>query len=43
MDWTEEDQTQGKVISVPPEVYNEGCVRDVEDGLAVSVLIRFSQ
>ncbi|XP_024130292.1 acetyl-CoA carboxylase isoform X2 [Oryzias melastigma] len=34
VDWTEEDQTQGKVISVPPEVYNKGCVRDVEDGLA---------
>ena len=35
VDWTEEDQLQGEVISVPPEVYAHGCVRDVDDGLAV--------
>uniref|UniRef100_A0A8C5AZK7 acetyl-CoA carboxylase n=1 Tax=Gadus morhua TaxID=8049 RepID=A0A8C5AZK7_GADMO len=34
VDWTEEDQLQGEVISVPPEVYAHGCVRDVDDGLA---------
>ncbi|XP_038560546.1 acetyl-CoA carboxylase isoform X4 [Micropterus salmoides] len=34
MDWAEEDQTLGKVISVPPEVYAKGCVQDVDDGLA---------
>lgn len=38
--WTEEDQLQGHIISVPPEVYTEGCVRDVDDGLAVSVIIK---
>eukprot|EP00063_Salmo_salar_P052735 XP_014027570.1 PREDICTED: acetyl-CoA carboxylase-like isoform X2 [Salmo salar] len=34
VDWTEEDQRLGHVISVPPEVYVHGCVRDVDDGLA---------
>ncbi|CAB1319436.1 unnamed protein product [Coregonus sp. 'balchen'] len=34
VDWTEEDQRLGHVISVPPEVYVLGCVRDVDDGLA---------
>ncbi|XP_060894088.1 acetyl-CoA carboxylase isoform X2 [Labrus mixtus] len=34
VDWAEEDQKQGNVISVPPEVYIRGCVQDVDDGLA---------
>nr|XP_046243287.1 acetyl-CoA carboxylase isoform X2 [Scatophagus argus] len=34
VDWAEEDQKLGNVISVPPEVYTKGCVQDVEDGLA---------
>ncbi|XP_078141493.1 acetyl-CoA carboxylase 2 isoform X1 [Centroberyx gerrardi] len=34
VDWGEEDQRLGNVISVPPEVYIHGCVRDVDDGLA---------
>ncbi|CAL8348024.1 unnamed protein product [Lota lota] len=34
VDWTEEDQLQGEVISVPPEVYAHGCVCDVDAGLA---------
>uniref|UniRef100_A0A672JIW7 acetyl-CoA carboxylase n=1 Tax=Salarias fasciatus TaxID=181472 RepID=A0A672JIW7_SALFA len=33
VDWSEEDQRLGNVISVPPEVYRKGCVRDVDDGL----------
>ena len=37
VDWAEEDQSQGDVISVPPEVYKHGCVRDVDHGLEVSV------
>lgn len=37
VDWAEEDQKQGRVISVPPEVYTKGCVQDVDDGLAVSI------
>lgn len=40
MNWGEEDQRLGNVISVPPEVYARGCVRDVDDGLAVSVVIQ---
>lgn len=35
VDWAEEDQTQGNIISVPPEVYSKGCVQDVDEGLAV--------
>uniref|UniRef100_A0A8C4NMB0 acetyl-CoA carboxylase n=1 Tax=Dicentrarchus labrax TaxID=13489 RepID=A0A8C4NMB0_DICLA len=34
VDWAEEDQRLGNVISVPPEVYTKGCVQDVDDGLA---------
>lgn len=37
MDWDEDDQNLGNVISVPPEVYTQGCVLDVDDGLAVSI------
>ncbi|KAM8865493.1 acetyl-CoA carboxylase 2 isoform 6-T6 [Synchiropus picturatus] len=33
IDWTDEDQMLGHVISVPPEIYSKGCVHDVEDGL----------
>ncbi|XP_077942833.1 acetyl-CoA carboxylase isoform X1 [Gasterosteus aculeatus] len=32
--WEEDDQFQGNMISVPPEIYTKGCVRDVDDGLA---------
>lgn len=35
MDWPVEDQRQGNIISVPPEVYSKGCVQDVDDGLTV--------
>lgn len=35
VDWAVEDQSQGKIISVPPEVYAKGCVQDVDDGLTV--------
>ncbi|XP_077417253.1 acetyl-CoA carboxylase 2 isoform X3 [Vanacampus margaritifer] len=34
VDWREADQISGNVISVPPEVYTQGCVLDVDDGLA---------
>lgn len=34
VDWEEDDNFLGNVISVPPEVYAEGCVLDVDDGLA---------
>ncbi|XP_053509729.1 acetyl-CoA carboxylase 2 isoform X6 [Ictalurus furcatus] len=32
--WGEEGQRLGHVISVPPELYAKGCVRDVDEGLA---------
>ncbi|XP_062873532.1 acetyl-CoA carboxylase 2 isoform X2 [Trichomycterus rosablanca] len=32
--WGEEEQRLGHVISVPPELYAQGCVRDVDEGLA---------
>eukprot|EP00066_Takifugu_rubripes_P024799 XP_011614065.1 PREDICTED: acetyl-CoA carboxylase 2 isoform X2 [Takifugu rubripes] len=34
VDWVEEDQTQGIMISVPSEIYSKGCVQDVDEGLA---------
>ncbi|XP_028270699.1 acetyl-CoA carboxylase isoform X2 [Parambassis ranga] len=34
VDWAEEDQRIGKIISVPLEIYKKGCVHDVDDGLA---------
>ncbi|XP_012671358.2 acetyl-CoA carboxylase isoform X2 [Clupea harengus] len=34
VEWAEEDQRLGHVISVPPEVFVRGCVRDVDEGLA---------
>ncbi|XP_056601991.1 acetyl-CoA carboxylase isoform X2 [Triplophysa dalaica] len=34
VEWAEEDQKLGHVISVPPELYVQGCVKDVDEGLA---------
>ncbi|XP_051924733.1 acetyl-CoA carboxylase isoform X2 [Hippocampus zosterae] len=34
VDWREADQSPGNVISVPPDVYTQGCVVDVDHGLA---------
>ncbi|KAL6466122.1 hypothetical protein MHYP_G00262550 [Metynnis hypsauchen] len=31
--WGEEEQRPGHVVSVPLDIYNKGCVRDVEEGL----------
>lgn len=36
MEWTEGSQHQGKCISVPEDVYEQGCVKDVEEGLQVA-------
>lgn len=35
VEWAEENQKLGHVISVPRELYVQGCVRDVDEGLAV--------
>ncbi|XP_075875663.1 acetyl-CoA carboxylase isoform X2 [Nelusetta ayraudi] len=32
--WAEDDEKQGNIISVPSEIYTQGCVQDVDDGLA---------
>lgn len=40
MDWAEEDQRLGNIISVPPEVYKKGCVQDVDEGLEVSKFLK---
>lgn len=34
VEWTEEEERHGHVISVPPELYVQGCVKDVDEGLA---------
>ncbi|XP_059407228.1 acetyl-CoA carboxylase 2-like isoform X3 [Carassius carassius] len=34
VEWAEEEQRHGCVISVPPELYVQGCVKDVDEGLA---------
>lgn len=36
VDWAEDDEKLGNIISVPTEIYTKGCVQDVDDGLAVS-------
>lgn len=33
MSWTEADQAQNKLISVPDDIYQKGCVEDVDKGL----------
>lgn len=40
VDWAEEDQRLGNIISVPPEVYKKGCVQDVDEGLEVSKFVK---
>ncbi|XP_051952491.1 acetyl-CoA carboxylase-like isoform X1 [Xyrauchen texanus] len=34
VEWAVENQTHGHIISVPPELYEQGCVKDVDEGLA---------
>uniref|UniRef100_A0A672PPX8 acetyl-CoA carboxylase n=1 Tax=Sinocyclocheilus grahami TaxID=75366 RepID=A0A672PPX8_SINGR len=34
VEWSEEEQRHGRMISVPPELYVQGCVKDVDEGLA---------
>lgn len=40
VEWAEEEERHGRVISVPPELYVQGCVKDVDEGLAVSFHFR---
>ncbi|XP_044296549.1 acetyl-CoA carboxylase 2 isoform X1 [Varanus komodoensis] len=39
--WTEEEEEQLRTITVPPETYGQGCVRDVEEGLEASEKIGY--
>lgn len=34
--WAEDNLQQGKRISVPEDVYDQGCVKDVDEGLEVN-------
>lgn len=36
VEWTEDSRQQGKCISVPEDVYERGCVKDVDEGLEVA-------
>lgn len=36
MEWAEENLQNGKQISVPEDVYGQGCVKDVDEGLEVN-------
>uniref|UniRef100_D3ZBE2 acetyl-CoA carboxylase n=1 Tax=Rattus norvegicus TaxID=10116 RepID=D3ZBE2_RAT len=41
VEWTEDSQHQGKCISVPEDVYEQGCVRDVDEGLQAAEKVGF--
>ncbi|KAA0716748.1 Acetyl-CoA carboxylase 2 [Triplophysa tibetana] len=41
VEWAEENQKLGHVISVPPELYVQGCVKDVDEGLASAEMIGY--
>ncbi|PNI64839.1 ACACB isoform 1 [Pan troglodytes] len=41
VEWTEDDLQQGKRISVPQDVYDKGCVKDVDEGLEAAERIGF--
>ncbi|XP_055002917.1 acetyl-CoA carboxylase 2 isoform X1 [Sorex araneus] len=39
--WSEEDLKQGKRIRVPEDVYDQGCVKDIDEGLEAAEKIGF--
>nr|BAA25799.1 acetyl-CoA carboxylase [Rattus norvegicus] len=41
VEWTEDSQHQGKCISVTEDVYEQGCVRDVDEGLQAAEKVGF--
>jgi len=41
VEWTEDDLQQGKRITVPEDVYNQGCVKDIDEGLEVAEKVGF--
>ncbi|KAL0994179.1 hypothetical protein UPYG_G00118810 [Umbra pygmaea] len=40
VDWTENDQRK-RLINVPPELYEQGCIHDVEAGLKAAELVGY--
>ncbi|ELU03368.1 hypothetical protein CAPTEDRAFT_150877 [Capitella teleta] len=41
VDWSEEDQKKGVPVTVPEDVYQQGCLKDVDDALAAANKIGF--
>ncbi|XP_074177766.1 acetyl-CoA carboxylase 2 isoform X3 [Rhinolophus sinicus] len=41
VEWAEDSLQHGKRISVPEDVYNQGCVKDVDEGLEAAEKIGF--
>ncbi|XP_037672903.1 acetyl-CoA carboxylase 2 isoform X2 [Choloepus didactylus] len=41
VEWTEDRLQEGERISVPEDVYNQGCVKDVDEGLEAAEKIGF--
>lgn len=37
VEWAEDDLQQEKRISVPEDIYDQGCVKDVDEGLEVNM------
>lgn len=36
VEWSEDDLQEGKRITVPEDIYNQGCVKDIDEGLEVN-------
>ena len=41
MEWSPEDLAEGRVVTVPGEVYARGCVKTAEEGLSAAQNIGF--
>ncbi|KAM9195093.1 acetyl-CoA carboxylase 2 isoform 2-T2 [Dugong dugon] len=41
VEWAEDGLQRGKMISVPEDIYDKGCVKDVDEGLAVAEKVGF--
>ncbi|XP_005636385.1 acetyl-CoA carboxylase 2 isoform X1 [Canis lupus familiaris] len=41
VEWSEDDLQEGKRITVPEDIYNQGCVKDIDEGLEVAEKIGF--
>ena len=41
IDWDPEDLKKGKVVTVPDDIYQKGCVHTAEEGLAAAQKIGF--